>query len=185
MADDLVEVDRYFDQDTRYRLAFREFGTCLGIQCMSEEEDLQSYANRILESWRVRMDRTLSTDFTTDDLRPITRVMYAAALVPGGKPTCFVFYLSCYCLLLSFTDCTSIPPGISRPRAGDPTRGNVGIVVISQVGRGSIHSCLSLCSLPDNQISNRPSSSRIIPQEPPRHSARASPVAGGYRSCTP
>lgn len=31
------------------------------------------------------MDVSLSDGFDEDDLRPITRVMYATALIPGGK----------------------------------------------------------------------------------------------------
>lgn len=32
------------------------------------------------------MELTLYTDAPEDDLKPITKVMYATALVPGGKP---------------------------------------------------------------------------------------------------
>ncbi|KAF5857873.1 hypothetical protein ETB97_005180 [Aspergillus alliaceus] len=75
----------------KYRLAFREFGTCMGIKCMSEQSsekesavDLKMYAEKILDSWNVYMQMSLATKVTPDDLRPITRVMYASALLPGA-----------------------------------------------------------------------------------------------------
>ncbi|GAB1200802.1 hypothetical protein APSETT444_010182 [Aspergillus pseudonomiae] len=88
---ELFEIDRYLDRSHKYRLAFREFGTCMGIKCMSEQlsekesaVDLKVYANNILDSWNIYMQRSLATKVTPDDLRPITRVMYASALLPGG-----------------------------------------------------------------------------------------------------
>ncbi|OGM44605.1 hypothetical protein ABOM_006549 [Aspergillus bombycis] len=88
---ELFEVDRYLDRSHKYRLAFREFGTCMGIKCMSEQlsekesaVDLKVYANNILDSWNIYMQRSLATKVTPDDLRPITRVMYASALLPGA-----------------------------------------------------------------------------------------------------
>lgn len=89
---DLFEINQYLERSIKFRLAFREFGTCVGIQCMSEESsekersiDLRTYADKILDSWNIYMERSMYTDATPDDLRPITRVMYAAALLPGGK----------------------------------------------------------------------------------------------------
>lgn len=91
-TDDLFEINQYLERSIKFRLAFREFGTCVGIQCMSEESsekersiDLRAYADKILDSWNIYMERSMYTDATPDDLRPITRVMYAAALLPGGK----------------------------------------------------------------------------------------------------
>jgi hypothetical protein len=96
---ELFEVDHHLERSIRYRLAFREFGTCLGIRCYSAPEsaatkrkerpiDLTSYAEAIIASWEPYMKLSMSeaSDFTSiaDDLRPINRVMYATALVPGA-----------------------------------------------------------------------------------------------------
>lgn len=91
-TDELFEVDRYLERNIRYRLAFREFGTALGIRCHSEQSkakgdanDLTSHADAIVDVWDPYMDMSLTEGFDEDDLRPITRVMYATALIPGGK----------------------------------------------------------------------------------------------------
>ncbi|KAJ9216240.1 hypothetical protein DTO166G4_2172 [Paecilomyces variotii] len=89
---ELFEIDRYLERNIRYRLAFREFGTALGIRCQSERtaddkertKDLTSYADAIVDVWDPYMDVSLSDGFDEDDLRPITRVMYATALIPGA-----------------------------------------------------------------------------------------------------
>ncbi|RDW93494.1 uncharacterized protein DSM5745_00816 [Aspergillus mulundensis] len=88
---ELLEIRRYLDRGMKYRLAFREFGTALGLRCMAEQEsekersgDLRAYGDQILEVWRSRMDGAIGKDATPEDLRPITRVMYAAALIPGA-----------------------------------------------------------------------------------------------------
>ncbi|KAL4896626.1 hypothetical protein BDV59DRAFT_198984 [Aspergillus ambiguus] len=88
---DLFEINQYLQRSVKFRLAFREFGTCMGIQCMSEESsekersiDLKTYADKILDSWNIYMEKSMYTEATPDDLRPITRVMYASALLPGA-----------------------------------------------------------------------------------------------------
>ncbi|KAL4995066.1 hypothetical protein BDV10DRAFT_188437 [Aspergillus recurvatus] len=88
---ELLEIRRYLDRSMKYRLAFREFGTALGLRCMAEQEaekeravDLRAYSDQILDVWRPVMEASLSEDATPDDLKPITRVMYAAALIPGA-----------------------------------------------------------------------------------------------------
>ncbi|EAA59365.1 predicted protein [Aspergillus nidulans FGSC A4] len=90
--DELLEIRRYLDRSMKYRLAFREFGTALGLRCMAEQEvekeravDLRAYSEQILNVWRPVMEASLSDDATPEDLRPITRVMYAAALIPGAS----------------------------------------------------------------------------------------------------
>lgn len=87
--DDVFEVDRYFERSIKSRLAFREFGTCLGLQCISEQSsekervvDLKAHADSILDFWEPYMEQSLETP---EDLRPITKVMYASALLPGGE----------------------------------------------------------------------------------------------------
>jgi len=171
---ELFELDSYLSRTIKYRLAFREFGTCLGINCHAqshvEEETrhlqqtkqaslstepadetkpntclppskspsspqpqhpsssqskprqtntdkpkddgagkeekigtrfsppvpLQHYADEIIKQWEPYIEKSLTTSttgqqqieedtLTPDDLRPITKVMYAAALIPGGK----------------------------------------------------------------------------------------------------
>lgn len=89
---DLFEINRYLERNIKYRLAFREFGTALGIQCQSEQStekesavDLKVHADSIITAWDPYMELTISSGLTPDDLRPITRVMYATALIPGGK----------------------------------------------------------------------------------------------------
>lgn len=93
--DELFEIDRYLARNIRYRLAFREFGTCMGIGCYMDKTmdnkrvvDLKSYADSILESWEPYMEMSFSKEekpLDVNDLRPITRVMYASALIPGGE----------------------------------------------------------------------------------------------------
>ncbi|KAI0377077.1 hypothetical protein F5Y04DRAFT_264992 [Hypomontagnella monticulosa] len=65
-----------------YRLAFREFGACLGIKCYVNDpsQSLRDDTNRVLEAWEGKL---LSA--ADEDLRPINLTMYAAALIPGGE----------------------------------------------------------------------------------------------------
>ncbi|KAL4780018.1 hypothetical protein BJX76DRAFT_361229 [Aspergillus varians] len=88
---DLFEISRYLERRMKYRLAFREFGTAMGARCIAEQDsekersvDLRVYADRIVEVWSPYMEASLAKDVTPEDLRPITRVMYAAALIPGA-----------------------------------------------------------------------------------------------------
>ncbi|KAK7747788.1 hypothetical protein SLS62_008824 [Diatrype stigma] len=71
----------------RFRLAFRDFGACLGIKCYAsggsdddnkDHESLISGADAVAEAW---------SPFLLDEeagLKPITLVMGAAALIPGA-----------------------------------------------------------------------------------------------------
>jgi hypothetical protein len=69
----------YLEKPTSRRLAFREYGTALGIGCIiNPDDDLQSYRTEIIETW----ERHLSS--TPEDLRPISEVMRAAAIIPGA-----------------------------------------------------------------------------------------------------
>ncbi|RMJ21529.1 hypothetical protein PHISP_07598, partial [Aspergillus sp. HF37] len=79
---DLFEINRYLERNIKYRLAFREFGTCLGALCQ-DSEDLKVYADAIVTAWDPYMELSISAGMDPDDLRPITRVMYASALIPG------------------------------------------------------------------------------------------------------
>lgn len=91
-ADDLFEINRYLERSIRFRLAFREFGTCMGLQCESEQTtekdravDFKTWSDAIIVAWDPYMELSASAGLTPADLRPITRVMYASALIPGGK----------------------------------------------------------------------------------------------------
>ncbi|EEP77220.1 conserved hypothetical protein [Uncinocarpus reesii 1704] len=84
---DLFDREGYLDTPVRFRLAFREFGTCLGIGCMfdpgSKSEvalDLKSRSEEILSQW----EKYTSSALTPEDLKPITRVMNSTALIPGA-----------------------------------------------------------------------------------------------------
>jgi len=62
------------------RLAFREFGTCLGVRCWDPgDEEIEGVVEEILTFWEQHMDAS-----TDEDLKPISFVMYAAALIPGA-----------------------------------------------------------------------------------------------------
>ncbi|KAH8812349.1 hypothetical protein F5884DRAFT_307991 [Xylogone sp. PMI_703] len=62
-----------------YRLAFRDFGACMGIKCSAGADDvLTGYAQDLIKKWEMALAAT------PDELRPITQVMYAAALIPGA-----------------------------------------------------------------------------------------------------
>lgn len=79
----------YFDRDVDRRLAFREFGTCLGIRCALGQPDWDKEAERIIAAWEetgvvpVPQGRGGGGINLLDELQPITLVMYAAALNPG------------------------------------------------------------------------------------------------------
>ncbi|KAL2848606.1 hypothetical protein BJX68DRAFT_267472 [Aspergillus pseudodeflectus] len=99
---DLLETSQHLSRNLKYRLAFREFGTALGIKCMSSQDpekersvDLRAYADRILENWASTMEISLGDERmnhnTPAGMKAITRVMYAAALVPGGEFTLRLF----------------------------------------------------------------------------------------------
>lgn len=71
-------------------MAFREFGAAIGIKCVAEQlaekdtaVDLKVYADQIVDFWAPYMAGEEEDDI--EDLRPITQVMYAAALIPGGE----------------------------------------------------------------------------------------------------
>ncbi|KAF4635536.1 hypothetical protein G7Y89_g2558 [Cudoniella acicularis] len=76
----LKEDGGMLDRDPRYRLAFREFGTCLGIKCFDGDEFLLMRVTDVIKFWEDYMK-----DVTPDDLRPISMVMYAAALIPKAN----------------------------------------------------------------------------------------------------
>lgn len=67
-------------RDASRRLAFREFGTCLGLKCYGVDEELDREVEAVVDFWHHYIESS-----TDEDLRPISLVMYAAALIPGGE----------------------------------------------------------------------------------------------------
>lgn len=86
----LSRNDGVIARDPGKRLAFREFGTCIGIACFDADMALQSKVEQLIKFWERYIGES-----TDEDLRPISLVMYAAALNPGGEPSVHVSYLTC------------------------------------------------------------------------------------------
>lgn len=62
-----------------HRLAFRDFGACLGVGvCDAADGSLKTHTGLLVKEWELAFAQT------PEDLRPITHVMYAAALIPGA-----------------------------------------------------------------------------------------------------
>ncbi|KAJ4304050.1 hypothetical protein N0V88_001659 [Collariella sp. IMI 366227] len=74
----LDEKNGLVSRDASRRLAFREFGTCLGLECYGVDEGLKKSVDAVVDFWHHYLE-----DSTDEDLRPISLVMYAAALIPG------------------------------------------------------------------------------------------------------
>ncbi|KAI1784534.1 hypothetical protein LXA43DRAFT_1122544 [Ganoderma leucocontextum] len=90
----LIEEQKYFDAPTRFRLAFREFGTCLGVRCHRSTAAEDAAAEKEKAYWDQFVEKVATTWAPSLEKQPpavklklqsITMVMYAAALVPGGK----------------------------------------------------------------------------------------------------
>lgn len=81
----------YFDRNTKKRLAFREFGTALGMRCGSGGDDWERRAEQLTMTWDkaglvLIPERGNAAGMNAeDDLLPITKTMYAAGLIPGGE----------------------------------------------------------------------------------------------------
>lgn len=79
----------YFQRSIARRLAFREFGTALGVQCVdvSDQPSLVGLAESICSTWEASgmLDSESSHGYSASmkELMPITQVMYASALIPG------------------------------------------------------------------------------------------------------
>jgi len=74
----------YLDVPITQRLAFREFGTCLGIG-VHPTDDLNSVAKQIIAAWE-EAGRVPIPIYNPEweSLEPIDLVMYAAAVCPGA-----------------------------------------------------------------------------------------------------
>ncbi|KAI1132510.1 hypothetical protein F5Y10DRAFT_274851 [Nemania abortiva] len=67
-----------------HRLAFREFGACLGIKCYEKaSESLMDSVQTVLDIWGRKLIEESGEDEDDGDLRPINLVMYATALIPN------------------------------------------------------------------------------------------------------
>ncbi|TWU71117.1 hypothetical protein ED733_001715 [Metarhizium rileyi] len=63
----------------RYKgLAFREFGACLGVRCVGADKELEAKMETLVKSW------DMTEAHIDQDLKPISHVMYASALIPGA-----------------------------------------------------------------------------------------------------
>ena len=97
---ELAVEDRYFDHPVYRRLAFREFGTCMGVGCASyiqtiQDRKLPALRSRIIKQWEKagigaqagdpQLSAAVRKVVQKQGLKPITMVMYAAALLPGGE----------------------------------------------------------------------------------------------------
>lgn len=85
MTDSLYEDENYFEGTKTYRLAFREFGTCLGIRCHDGGKEWMDRYDRIMSTWE-KVDLMKATP---KQLQAITMVMFASALIPGGGVSIF------------------------------------------------------------------------------------------------
>ncbi|KAG2391847.1 hypothetical protein C9374_013332 [Naegleria lovaniensis] len=77
--EELWTNENYFDNTSggrRYRLAFREFGTSLGLQTIPPQTD-EKWARRVQSIHEAWQDRIYERD------RDITPVMYCSSIVPG------------------------------------------------------------------------------------------------------
>lgn len=61
------------------RLAFRDFGACLGAKvCETTNSSLRSHTELLIREWELAFTQT------PDELMPITHVMYASAIITGA-----------------------------------------------------------------------------------------------------
>jgi len=82
----LKDEELYFEEPPAYRLAFREFGTCLGIRCYEVEEEWETFARKLALQWEVIgiVPKPIKKVLVKEELEPITLVMYCSALFPGA-----------------------------------------------------------------------------------------------------
>ncbi|KFZ06080.1 hypothetical protein V501_07742 [Pseudogymnoascus sp. VKM F-4519 (FW-2642)] len=74
--------ERYKTRAVPHRLAFREFGALMGAKCYTHNADVVTLTDSVIDVWIEVWSEFINT--TVEDLRPITMVMYSAALLPTG-----------------------------------------------------------------------------------------------------
>lgn len=78
-------------RNTKKRLAFREFGTALGMRCGSDRDDWERRAGQLTTTWEkaglvlIPEKGNAAGVNAEDDLLSITETMYAAGLISGGE----------------------------------------------------------------------------------------------------
>jgi hypothetical protein len=93
-----MEENDELDVDCGHRVAFREFGSVLGLKCYDEytSQDYWNYwIEKLLSAWRrvglvpIPKKRPaaelIGQPKVRKNLTPITEVMFCAAIIPGGK----------------------------------------------------------------------------------------------------
>ncbi|KAL8722323.1 MAG: hypothetical protein Q9225_001171 [Loekoesia sp. 1 TL-2023] len=76
--DTLVEYG-LLEGSFKRRLAFRDFGACLGLRCYAvRDPNYETAVHSFLDKWTKYMGDQ------PEDLQPISQIMYAAALIPGA-----------------------------------------------------------------------------------------------------
>ncbi|KFY43192.1 hypothetical protein V494_02084 [Pseudogymnoascus sp. VKM F-4513 (FW-928)] len=68
--------ERYKTRAVPHRLAFREFGALMGTKCYTNAGGIVALADSVIEHWGKFLNET------EEELKPITMVMYSAALIP-------------------------------------------------------------------------------------------------------
>lgn len=84
----VLNQQRYTYASLKHRLAFREFGALLGIECSDQDKYLESRVDPITdmwENWLRENGATIGGRVVERDLEPITEVMYVAVLLPHGE----------------------------------------------------------------------------------------------------
>ena len=71
------------ERSIKERLAFREFGSALGIRC-SKNNEIGKYAEQIITAWEDEGRVPVPQKRNLKSMEPIDCVMYAASLVPGA-----------------------------------------------------------------------------------------------------
>ncbi|KAL8684953.1 MAG: hypothetical protein Q9218_008056 [Villophora microphyllina] len=77
---DNLDHQEVFGEYPHTRLAFRDFGASLGLRCYAGEN---AEYDRLAEKLRGNWDAFLQ--YQPEELQPISQVMWAAALIPGGE----------------------------------------------------------------------------------------------------
>ncbi|KAK3940522.1 hypothetical protein QBC46DRAFT_385225 [Diplogelasinospora grovesii] len=74
-----VVLSGFMARSASHRLAFREFGACMGLKVYGVDDELAARVDAIVDFWQKYLEKSAD-----EDLRPISLVMYAAALIPGA-----------------------------------------------------------------------------------------------------